>query len=198
MKTTAHFQLISLTVTKAEAWLSLIEHHMALSASDHAVKLFCSMFPVPGIKAKEAKEIIQKSASSMTKTSALVHELCNDRPFNTTTDGSNATTDKLYPSIIRYETTFIMYKIQLLSLLSITEQGIGENIANTNDAGFFFSVRKPRTNDLGLCMDNTNTMFDSKSGTQGTCTENRWVKFPEIIPVIVYIRQQNGPLKEGR
>ena len=105
---------LDLAVTRAEALFTsfLVEHNIALSASDHAAKLFRQMFVVPGIN---PKDIIDKYACARMKTTTFVQELaesdrselidiCKKQPFSISTDGSNDNVDKLYPLAITYST----------------------------------------------------------------------------------------------
>ena len=65
------------SVIRAETMFTsfLVEHNIALSASDHASKLFKSMFLVPGVN---PRDIIERYACGRTKTIAIVHEVAND------------------------------------------------------------------------------------------------------------------------
>ena len=60
-------------VTRAEVLFTgfLVEHNIALAASDHASKLFKAMFIQPGVS---SAEIIQKYACARTKTTAVMKD----------------------------------------------------------------------------------------------------------------------------
>ena len=163
-------------VTKSEALFTsfLVEHNIALSASDHASKLFKQMFLVPGI---HPRDIIEKFSCGRTKTTAIVHEMgvdssnnlvqaCKTQPFSISTDASNDQTDKLFPLVITYVTSDLEVRTELLSLLELKEKGTGQNIATMIDTELT-AHDIPWRNCISLCTDNANIMIGNKTGLYG-------------------------------
>ena len=163
-------------VTRAETYFTsfLVEHNIPLAASDHAARLFKSMFLD---SAHSPKEIIDRYACGRTKTTAIANELaadarsnliaaCAKGPFNLATDGSNEKSEKLYPLVISYSNEHLEVKSELLSVLDIKGPSTGENIAkHVKDE--LKSLDIPLVNCVSLCTDNANTMIGQKKGLYG-------------------------------
>ena len=126
-------------VTRAEVLFTgfLVEHNVALAASDHASKLFKAMFIQPGVS---SADIVQKYACARTKTTAIVKEMAAGEakslidamkvsPFSIATDASNDRNEKLFPIVVRLFKDGEI-KTELLSILECEGKSTGENIAS--------------------------------------------------------------------
>lgn len=152
----------------------LLEHNIALSASDHASKLFKSMFLVDGV---QPKDIIKRYSCARTKSTAIVKELASDArsslidrckilPFSIATDGSNDKTDKLYPLLVICPGKDGLINCELLSLLELKDKSTGKNIAHI----ICEELKKheiPIQNCISLCTDNARSMIGEENGLYG-------------------------------
>ena len=120
-------------VTRAETLFThfLLEHNLAIAASDHAGKLFRQMFP--------DSTIAKKYHSARTKTTVITGELSKEmqkklchsmdkRPFSLSTDGSTDKS-KMYPIVVRhFDEEAKEIAVSLLSVPNCNTDATGEGI----------------------------------------------------------------------
>nr|XP_042913534.1 uncharacterized protein LOC122273560 [Parasteatoda tepidariorum] len=169
------------SVIRAEALFTsyLIEHNIAINASDHAGPLFRRMFP--------DSEIARKYGCARTKTSAIVKEMAKSEkesiveilkrsPFSIATDGSNKTDCKLYPICVTYYNEELLHiETSLLCSPVLSSDGTGVNIANLLLTALS-ECNIDVNNCLALGADNAPVMIGKKAGVAGILT----TKIPDL------------------
>eukprot|EP00745_Piridium_sociabile_P044218 TRINITY_DN9223_c0_g2_i7.p1 TRINITY_DN9223_c0_g2~~TRINITY_DN9223_c0_g2_i7.p1 ORF type:complete len:286 (-),score=56.51 TRINITY_DN9223_c0_g2_i7:367-1224(-) len=158
-------------VIRAEAMFTsfLVEHNVPLAASDHAGKLFRSMFP--------DSNIAEAYRCARTKTAAIVNELCANskaeltqcmqrRPFVLGTDGSQEGEEKYFPIVVSALDPQGNIKTELLSVPSCETSATGENIFGLLDSELkAFDINWE--NCLAFVTDNANVMVGKQAGLYG-------------------------------
>eukprot|EP00745_Piridium_sociabile_P013486 TRINITY_DN1993_c0_g1_i4.p1 TRINITY_DN1993_c0_g1~~TRINITY_DN1993_c0_g1_i4.p1 ORF type:complete len:336 (+),score=40.99 TRINITY_DN1993_c0_g1_i4:441-1448(+) len=143
----------------------LVEHNIALSASDHAGNLFRKMFP--------NSSTAQQFGCGRTKTTAIVKCLAHEAklsaadhlkkgPFIIGTDASQEGGDKFFPMVVRYIRGG-MIVTELLANPTCKDSATGENIFKLL-SDTFASIDVPWANCLSLVCDNAYVMTGRHKG----------------------------------
>ena len=157
-----------LDAIRAEALFTsfLVEHNIALSAADHAGKLFRNMFP--------GNRVAQVYACGRTKTTAIMKCCAREEvdsaasamrngSFIIGTDGSQEGGDKFFPVVVRFINDNGDIATKLIANPTCSESATGENIFHLIEETFS-TINVGWDNCLALVCDHCNTMTGKNKG----------------------------------